>query len=188
MPISHRQFTCARCRLLVRICSDCDRGHRYCHPDCSASNRREQTRAAGRRHRQREAGREGAARRQRSYRKRCKERQSAATEQNAPVTHQGSSFEGAAVEVGLSVRRRRTSTKERPDEKKTSISPMQHLRPRPRPTPRSSAQEPSTGTESAHPVAIDPDSQVQCDFCGRPCGNYARSGFKPPPIRQRRWT
>jgi hypothetical protein len=77
---SYRLYNCERCAQQVRICSNCDRGNRYCAGECAALRRRESLLRAGRRY-------------QRSYRGACAHaaRQSAWRErQGQEVTHQGS--------------------------------------------------------------------------------------------------
>lgn len=46
----YRLFLCARCGTALRICSCCDRGHRYCAPDCAALARTDSLRRARRRY------------------------------------------------------------------------------------------------------------------------------------------
>jgi hypothetical protein len=74
-----RLFNCARCGRQVAICRHCDRGHRYCGPDCAQAARRAAGRAAGARYQHSRPGRMNHARRQRRYRTRRRK-----------VTHQGS--------------------------------------------------------------------------------------------------
>ena len=44
---SYRLYSCARCAVQVRICSDCDRGNQYCAGDCAQIRRRESLCRAG---------------------------------------------------------------------------------------------------------------------------------------------
>jgi hypothetical protein len=77
---TYRLYNCGRCAQQVRICSDCDRGNRYCAGECAAVRRRESLLRAARRY-------------QRSYRGACAHaaRQSAWRERQAQeVTHHGS--------------------------------------------------------------------------------------------------
>jgi hypothetical protein len=71
--------TCARdcCRQLFAICGPCDRGRRYCSPECARTARREQLRRAGQQYQQSARGRSTHALRQARYRAR-----------NTGVTHQ----------------------------------------------------------------------------------------------------
>jgi hypothetical protein len=58
------------CRVRFFICSDCDRGQRYCSNECRRRSRLEQLRAARRRHQQSSEGRDDHCDRQRLYRRR----------------------------------------------------------------------------------------------------------------------
>jgi hypothetical protein len=80
---SARLFFCALCRTQVRICGSCDRGQRYCSPDCRSSARRRNVREARRRYAQSERGRARHATRQRRYRVRVAA--GAAPEQTRPT-------------------------------------------------------------------------------------------------------
>ena len=76
---SYRLDNCECCAQQVRICSDCDRGNRYCAGECARLRRRESLLRAARRY-------------QRSYRGACAHaaRQSAWRERHRQeVTHQG---------------------------------------------------------------------------------------------------
>ena len=85
---SHRFFLCARCRVQVRICSDCDRGNIYCLDECAGIRRGESLREAGCRYQQTPKGARNHARRQRDYVARRREK----------VTHQGSDEAPVAAE------------------------------------------------------------------------------------------
>jgi hypothetical protein len=80
MQSSARLFNCARCQSQVVICSQCDRGNRYCGRACARVARRQSMRAAGERYQKGRRGRFAHADRQRRYRQRRKQK----------VTHQGS--------------------------------------------------------------------------------------------------
>ncbi len=79
MESTGRIFKCARCFKQVIICSRCDRGQRYCSPDCSGTARNHSQRAASHRYQQSREGRIKHALRMRLYRLR-----------KQIVTHQGS--------------------------------------------------------------------------------------------------
>jgi len=79
MESTGRIFTCVRCFKQVIICSRCDRGQRYCSPDCSETARNHSQRAASHRYQQSREGRIKHALRMRLYRLR-----------QQIVTHQGS--------------------------------------------------------------------------------------------------
>ena len=69
-PDAQRLFHCAQCQILAQVCSACDRGHRYCSPQCRRQSRKQQLKDAGRLYQQREQGRQKHAARQRAYRAR----------------------------------------------------------------------------------------------------------------------
>jgi hypothetical protein len=58
------------CGAVFYVCRPCDRGQRYCSERCWAKARREQRRAANRRHQRSEEGRLDHRDRQREYRRR----------------------------------------------------------------------------------------------------------------------
>ena len=64
---SYRLFNCARCHRQVRICSHCDRGNRYCSPQCSYQARRDFLRRAGAVYQQTDQGKINHAARQQNY-------------------------------------------------------------------------------------------------------------------------
>jgi len=63
-----RVFYCARCDEFVWICRRCDRGNRYCSPECASLARSESTRDARCRYRNSDAGRTTQKFRQRRFR------------------------------------------------------------------------------------------------------------------------
>jgi hypothetical protein len=79
MDPTPRLFLCARCRAQVLICPACDRGHRYCSPECARVSRCCSQRAAGQRYQGSRRGRHAHAERARRWRERQRK-----------VTHQGS--------------------------------------------------------------------------------------------------
>lgn len=83
-----RTYACARCQGQVLVCSDCDRGQRYCSARCRQQARRDCLREAGRRYQGTRAGRFAHARRAARYRQRQKK-----------VTHQGSQGPPACTTV-----------------------------------------------------------------------------------------
>jgi hypothetical protein len=70
----------AGCRAAFTICVSCDRGQRYCSPECRSEVRRRQRHEANRRYQQSELGRESHRRCQQRYRERASQ---------PPVTDQG---------------------------------------------------------------------------------------------------
>ena len=77
---SYRLYSCARCAVQVRICSDCDRGNQYCAGDCARIRRRESLCRAGFRYQLSYRGALRHAARQSAWRQRRQQK----------VTHQGS--------------------------------------------------------------------------------------------------
>ena len=77
---SYRLYSCARCALQVRICSECDRGNQYCAGDCAQIRRRESLCRAGVRYQLSFRGASSHAARQSAWRARRMQ----------IVTHQGS--------------------------------------------------------------------------------------------------
>jgi hypothetical protein len=71
------------CHTTFFICTHCDRGHRYCSPECRDQARRRQRRSANKRHQQSPEERLDHRDRQQAYR--CRLRQAP-----SPVTDQGS--------------------------------------------------------------------------------------------------
>ena len=75
-----RLYHCLRCHAQVVICSECDRGHRYCLQGCAPADRVDSLQRAGKKYQSSRAGRFNNALRQQRFRERRK----------AKVTHQGS--------------------------------------------------------------------------------------------------
>ena len=78
-----RLFLCSRCQAQVLVCSQCDRGQRYCDSGCADITRLSRQREAGNRYQQSRAGRHKHAARMHQWRK----RRAAAAK---IVTHHGS--------------------------------------------------------------------------------------------------
>ena len=83
-----RLFVCGRCLVQVLICSDCDRGNRYCAGECAVTARRALQRDAGDRYQDSYGGRIKHA-----WRTRCWRQRKAGQVQS--VTHQGSRIDPA---------------------------------------------------------------------------------------------
>jgi hypothetical protein len=81
VPFRQRLCRGQWCGAVFYVCRSCDRGQRYCSERCRCKARREQRRAANRRHQRSEAGRLDHRDRQREYRLRLAARR---------VTDQGS--------------------------------------------------------------------------------------------------
>lgn len=65
-----RLLLCARCQAQALVCSQCDRGQRYCSNGCANITRRSRQREAGRRYQQSRIGRHKHAARMHQWRKR----------------------------------------------------------------------------------------------------------------------
>ena len=81
-----RQRVCRGCNAVFCICRSCDRGQRYCSPDCRFLALREQRRRANRRHQHSPEGRLDHRDRQRAYRKRCAQRRWASVDPGVKKT------------------------------------------------------------------------------------------------------
>jgi hypothetical protein len=101
MECSARMFVCARCREQVLICSDCDRGQRYCTRLCSNLARRAARREAARRYQFSRRGRMAHAARSQRWRIRHHRPNPGVplTSDANIVTHQGS--QGTPADVPL---------------------------------------------------------------------------------------
>ena len=80
MQSSARLYHCCRCNTQIIICSQCDRGNRYCAGECAAGARSASLKRASEKYQSTRAGRFNNAARQMRYRQRQKQE----------VTHQGS--------------------------------------------------------------------------------------------------
>lgn len=78
-----RQRVCRGCNAVFCICRSCDRGQRYCSPECRIPALRQQRRCANRRHQHSPEGRLDHRDRQREYRKRCAQR--GVTDRSSPA-------------------------------------------------------------------------------------------------------
>jgi len=80
MQSSARMYSCCRCQAQVIICSQCDRGNRYCAGECAAGARSASLKRASKKYQSTRAGHFNNAARQQRHRQRQKQ----------IVTHQGS--------------------------------------------------------------------------------------------------
>jgi hypothetical protein len=94
-----RLRACHCCYAPFWICRPCDRGQRYCSPQCRASARRQQQRQANRRHQQSPEGRLDHRDRQRAYRERCAQR--CVTDQSSPAVVTENSVRSENTEVPI---------------------------------------------------------------------------------------
>lgn len=97
MDASARMFLCARCLVQVRLCSHCDRGQRYCTPDCSRLARKAAQREAARRYQRSRAGRMAHAARSQRWRLRHRRAQSAAAQAMQTVAGAGNAVDANIV-------------------------------------------------------------------------------------------
>jgi hypothetical protein len=81
------------CQAVFFICEHCDRGHRYCSSQCRELARRQQRRAANRRHQLSREGRLDHRDRQQKYRCRLRQAQSCVTDQGSLSVVSPTSFE-----------------------------------------------------------------------------------------------
>jgi hypothetical protein len=93
-----RLFLCARCRDQVLLCSDCDRGNRYCSSACANQARDAAQREAARRYQCSHRGRLAHAARSRRWRR---GRQCEAQHEANNVTHQGSQATSADAPLAV---------------------------------------------------------------------------------------
>ena len=81
-----RLFLCARCQAQVLVCSQCDRGQRYCAKGCANITRRSRQREAGARYQQSRIGRHKHAARMHQWRKRIAALAKIVTHHSSQVT------------------------------------------------------------------------------------------------------
>lgn len=145
-----RLFLCARCQAQVLVCSQCDRGQRYCNSGCADITRLSRQREAGNRYQQSRAGRHKHAERMHQWRK----RRAAATK---IVTHHSSQCTPAdAVLAG--------------NESPPAISPdSQALSPCSSIAPDSIALYATASISSAVPAPV-----WRCHWCQSPCPALVR--------------
>lgn len=154
-----RLFLCARCQAQVLVCSQCDRGQRYCNSGCADITRLSRQREAGKRYQQSRAGRHKHAARMHQWRK----RRAATTK---IVTHHGS--QGTPADAVLPG-----------NESPPAISPdSQALSPC---SPITSKAIAVIATASTHSGILAP--VWRCHWCQAPCPTLVRQGF----LRHGRW-
>ncbi len=143
---SYRLFNCVWCHQQVAICSWCDRGQRYCSPHCRQALRRRSLREAARRYQKTPPGARNNAARQKRWRMRS------AARFVTTVTHHPS--------LSHSLRREEVPVRSDPQEVCDATSSR---------TPAVAHRMPVT-----LPTAETGQAVRCCDYCGRPCGLYAR--------------
>ena len=148
-----RLFLCSRCQAQVLVCSQCDRGQRYCNSGCADITRLSRQREAGNRYQQSRAGRHKHAARMHQWRK----RRAAAAK---IVTHHGS--QGPPADAVLPG-----------NESLTAISPdSQPLSPC---SPKTSEAIAVSATANTHSAMLAP--VWRCHWCQSPCPALVRQGF-----------
>ena len=154
-----RLFLCARCQTQVLVCSQCDRGHRYCANGCANITRRSRQREASNRYQQSRTGRHKHAARMHQW------RQSRAASAKI-VTHHGSQITPAGDVLAANESPTATS----PDSQAPSpCSPI---------APDSIALCATTNTRISMPAPL-----WRCHWCQSPCPALVRQGF----LRHSRW-
>ena len=154
-----RLFLCARCQAQVLVCSQCDRGQRYCGARCADITRLSRQREAGKRYQQSRAGRHKHAARMHQWRK----RRAAATK---IVTHHGSQATPAdAVLPG-----NESLPAISPDSQALSLC-----------SPITSEAIAVSATANTHSGMLAP--VWRCHWCQSPCPALVRQGF----LRHSRW-
>ena len=143
---SYRLFNCARCHRQIAICSTCDRGQHYCSPHCREIQQRRNRREAARRYQKTPHGARNNAARQKRWRLRSARRIVTTVTHHTSLSH---SLLREEVPV-------RTESQEAPDATSYQTPPIAHRTPVPL------------------PVETTGQAVRRCDFCGRPCGSYAR--------------
>ena len=154
-----RLFLCARCQAQVLVCSQCDRGQRYCTAGCADITRLNLQREAGRRYQQGRAGRHKHASRMHQWRKR---RVAAAK----IVTHHSSL--ATPVDAVLPG-----------NESPPAISPDS----KPQPPCSPTASESIVLCATANTPSAVPAPVWRCHWCQSPCPALVRQGF----LRHSQW-
>jgi hypothetical protein len=154
-----RLFLCARCQAQVLVCSQCDRGQRYCANGCANITRRSRQREAGKRYQQSRTGRHKHAARMHQWRKRL-----AAT--TKIVTHHSSQVTPADAVLHA-------------NESHPAISPDSQA-----PSPCSPIASNSIALSTTVNIRISMSAPLwRCHWCQSPCPALVRQGF----LRHSRW-
>jgi hypothetical protein len=170
---SYRLFNCNRCHVQVRICQRCDHGNIYCRP-CAPEARSESVLRSGAKYQRKERGRENHAARQQRYLDN-QERDHAVRQQrcleNKEMTHHGSPVVDEASQLPAP----------QPEVPATSVLRRENANVQ-------YQLQPSSESDSDETTEEDTESPgaALCDFCGQPCGPYARLDFLRTPRRRTR--
>ena len=154
-----RLFLCARCQAQVLVCSQCDRGQRYCADGCANITRLSLQREAGARYQQSRAGRHKHAARMHQWRL----RRAALAK---IVTHHSSQATPADAVLPA-------------NESPTAISPDSQPQ-----SPCSSIASESIAFSAIANTQISMTAPLwRCHWCQSPCPALVRQGF----LRHSRW-
>lgn len=154
-----RLFLCARCQAQVLVCSQCDRGQRYCAKGCANITRRSRQREAGARYQQSRIGRHKHASRMQRWRM----RRAASAK---IVTHHRSQVTPADAVLAA-------------NESPPAISPdSQAQSPCVPIAPDSIALSATANTRISMPALL-----WRCHWCKSPCPALVRQGF----LRHSKW-
>ena len=145
-----RLFLCARCQAQVLVCSQCDRGHRYCANGCANITRRSRQREASNRYQQSRTGRHKHAARMHQWR----QRRAASAK---IVTHHGS--QNTPTDAVLPVNESTPALP--PDSQSLSLC--------------TSSTSESIVVATTHSVIVAP--LWRCHWCQSPCPALMRQGF-----------
>lgn len=153
MDESYRLFNCARCHCQAKICRSCDHGNIYC-PVCSEVAEQERLLRAGAKYQRTERGRLNHAARQQKY----EALQEKMTHRGPPISPPELPPQARSA---AKVLKQPAEREEVLDEKESEVSPTPEVVPA--------------------PAVAGPSGAVCCDFCGQPCGEFARRA----PLRRR---
>lgn len=156
---TYRLYSCGRCVEQVRICSDCDRGNRYCAGACAQIRRRESLHRAGERFQLSYRGASRHAARQSAWRSR----------QAQKVTHQGS-LPSADTVIVVAI-----STQTTTEGTHVDLASMQ-LPPQPHRMPYAVLSAAPTRARVRWHVQRMALSAKRCSFCWRALPPFARLG------------
>jgi hypothetical protein len=156
---TYRLYSCRRCAEQVRICSDCDRGNRYCAGACAQIRRRESLHRAGERYQLSYRGASLHAARQSTWRSR----------QAQKVTHQGS-LPSADTVIVAAISTQTTTAGTHVDMASMQAPPPPHSMPQ---AALSAAPTRAHGRWHGQRMARTAE---RCSFCWRALPPFARLG------------
>jgi len=160
MAVLLREVTC-RCGVVFFLCSDCDRGHRYCSVGCRQAAREWSRRRARRKYARSERGRRNNRDRQRRFRQRHRKQQKISQKRN------GSLFSSRERCDVLAVCRKRSRPPHHPMAGSPPDSGGSRHAWKSRVQPPRNAP-PRSGDAHGFPPAVRAgDSGPRCHLCGR---------------------